>query len=64
MKLEHASVGAKWIVVSERGQAQQRVVVYEVPEGGAMPGDLGQGEKVEFDEPAYSLSGGGCGQLL
>eukprot|EP00878_Enallax_costatus_P023740 GHUV01025278.1.p1 GENE.GHUV01025278.1~~GHUV01025278.1.p1 ORF type:complete len:552 (+),score=140.91 GHUV01025278.1:456-2111(+) len=63
VKLEHASVGAKWIVVSERSRAQQSVVIYRVPEGGAVPESLTDGQKVEFEEPAYSLSGGLTGDF-
>lgn len=58
VKIEGASVGEKWLVVAQRSRAQQTVVTYALPPGGAMPTQLGEGHKVEFDEPAYTLSGG------
>jgi hypothetical protein len=59
VKVEGASVGEKWAVISTRSRAQQTLVVHALPAGGAMPAELGQGSKVVFDEPAYTLSGGG-----
>lgn len=58
VKLEGAGVGAHWLVVRERSRAQQAVVLHKLPQGGIMPTELAEGEKVEFDEPAYTLSGG------
>jgi len=65
VKIEGASVGEKWMVIAQRGHAQQTLVTYALPPGGSMPEELSDGHKVEFDEPAYTLSGGGlpqCGQ--
>jgi hypothetical protein len=58
VKIEGASVGEKWVVISQRSRAQQTLVTHALPPGGAMPTELGQGGKVVFDEPAYTLSGG------
>ena len=58
MKLESASVGQKWLVIGERSRAQQTIVVHHLPADGDMPSELGEGQKMEFDEPAYTLSGG------
>lgn len=65
VKIEGASVGEKWVVIAQRGRAQQTLVTFALPPGGAMPEELVNGHKVEFDEPAYTLSGGvlsQCGQ--
>lgn len=58
VKIEGASVGEKWMVIAQRSRAQQTLVTYALPAGGAMPSGLGEGSKVVFDEPAYTLSGG------
>lgn len=58
VKIEGASVGEKWLVLSTRSRAQQTLVTYALPPGGGMPTALGEGQKVVFDEPAYTLSGG------
>lgn len=58
VKIEGASVGEKWLVVSQRSRAQQTLVTYALPSGGGMPQELANGNKVVFDEPAYTLSGG------
>lgn len=58
VKIEGASVGEKWLVISQRSRAQQTLVTHPLPAGGAMPAELGEGDKVVFDEPAYTLSGG------
>lgn len=51
-------MGEKWVVVSQRSRAQQMLVTYALPPGGGMPQELANGNKVVFDEPAYTLSGG------
>lgn len=58
VKIEGAGVGEKWMVIAQRSRAQQTLVTYALPSGGAMPSELGEGNKVVFDEPAYTLSGG------
>lgn len=63
VKLEGASVGAAWLVINERSRAQQAVVVHRLPPGGAMPTELGEGDRVVFEEPAYALSGGPTGDF-
>ena len=60
VKVEGASVGEKWAVIATRSRAQQTLVSYALPAGGAIPQELGEGNKVVFDEPAYTLSGGRC----
>lgn len=63
VKIEGASVGEKWMVIAQRGHAQQTLVTYALPPGGSMPEELSDGHKVEFDEPAYTLSGGLTGDF-
>jgi protease II len=58
VKIEGAAVGERWLVLSSRQRAQQTVTAYALPNGGAMPTELGQPTRIEFDEPAYTLSGG------
>jgi hypothetical protein len=59
VKLEGASVSAKYVIVNERTNATTRVVLHRLGAGGAAPaGPLGEGEVMEFEEQVYSLSGG------
>ncbi|KAF8063007.1 dapb1 [Scenedesmus sp. PABB004] len=63
VKLEGASVGERWLVISERSRALTRLVPHALPPGGAMPAALGDAEPLTFDEPAYALSGGLTGDF-
>ena len=36
--------------------------VYSLPEKEAMPTSLGQGKQITFEEPAYELTVGNCGE--
>lgn len=59
VKLEGASLSAKYLAANERADASTRVVLHRLPAGGAMPGGpLGEGEVMAFDEAVYSLGGG------
>jgi protease II len=58
VKIEGASIGARWLVVRQRSRAQQSVVLHQLPQDGSMPQQLGEGQTVQFDEAAYALSGG------
>ncbi|GLC51718.1 hypothetical protein PLESTB_000532400 [Pleodorina starrii] len=56
VKLEGVSVGERYMVVSERSGGLQRARVYELPDKLGRPaGQLGGGEEIKFEEPAYSL---------
>ncbi|GFR48589.1 hypothetical protein Agub_g10492, partial [Astrephomene gubernaculifera] len=58
VKLCGAAVGRDFMVVSERSGGLERARVYRLP-GGVEErpvGQLGAGEEITFDEPAYSLS--------
>lgn len=60
VKLDGVSVGESYMVVSERSGGLERARVHVLPGGLAPPqGLLGQGEEIQFEEPAYSLSA--CG---
>lgn len=57
VKLDGVSVGESYMVVSERSGGLERARVHVLPGGLAPPqGLLGQGEEIQFEEPAYSLS--------
>jgi protease II len=58
VKLQAVGVSQHWLMIQERYRAQQAVQVYRLPADGSMPQSLGAGERMEFDEPAYDLSGG------
>lgn len=58
VKLQSVAVSQNWLMIQERYKAQQAVQVYRLPQDGSMPQSLGAGERMEFDEPAYDLSGG------
>jgi hypothetical protein len=58
VKIEGASIGARWLVVRQRSRAQQSVVLHKLPQDGSMPQQLGDGQVVQFEEAAYALSGG------
>lgn len=60
VKLVGVTTGRRHLVVWERCNALERAVVYQLPEDGSMPTTLGEGEEIEFEEPAYDLSAGGC----
>ncbi|WIA19863.1 hypothetical protein OEZ85_005766 [Tetradesmus obliquus] len=63
VKIEAAGIGARWLVVRQRARAQQSVVLHALPQGGAMPQQLGDGQVVQFEEAAYALSGGLTGDF-
>jgi hypothetical protein len=63
VKIEGASIGKRWLVVRQRARAQQSVVLHALPSDGAMPQQLGDGQVVQFEEAAYTLSGGEIWQL-
>ncbi|KAF6261715.1 prolyl oligopeptidase [Scenedesmus sp. NREL 46B-D3] len=63
VKIEGASVGARWLVVSKRSRAQQSMVLHRLPADGGMLRQLGEGQVVQFDEAAYALSGGLTGNF-
>jgi len=58
VKLISASVGKNWLVLNERSNALKTVAVHKLPAGAVIPSELSQAIKVDFDEPAYDLSGG------
>jgi hypothetical protein len=60
VKIEGASIGARWLVVRQRSRAQQSVVLHQLAKDGSMPQQLAEGQVVQFEEAAYALSGGGC----
>ncbi|PNH09868.1 Protease 2 [Tetrabaena socialis] len=56
VKLEGASVGRDFMVVSERSGGLERARVHRLPPDLGRPtAPLGEGEEIKFDEPAYSL---------
>jgi protease II len=60
VKIEGASIGARWLVVQQRSRAQQSVVLHQLPSNGSMPQQLAEGQTIQFEEAAYALSGGEC----
>lgn len=62
VQIEGASLTKKYLLVNERANASTRMVVHRLHARGAMPSKpLGPGEAITFDEPVYTLSGGGAG---
>jgi len=66
VKLEHVSLSAHYLAVFERSGGLQRVRVYGLPAGNGAPTaalDPATATEVAFEEPAYSMGGGGLGDF-
>ena len=65
IKLEHIEVSQDHLVAFERRQGLQQAVVHALPaNGAAVPAtQLGEGQPIAFDEPAYELSAGRQGDF-
>lgn len=61
VKIEHVEVAQDYLVSFERRQGLQQAVIYSLPGDGSMPGELGEGRPIAFDEPAYELT---CGSQV
>ena len=46
-----------WLTLMHHLFGVQTVTVYRLPSDGSMPKALGDGEPLDFEEPAYSLGG-------
>lgn len=55
VKLEHAEVSESFLAAFERREGLQCCTVYPLPGGGAAPAELGEGQLISFEEPAYEL---------
>jgi len=64
-KLEHVSVSRDYLAVFKRSGGLQRATVFKLPADGSAPASLSaeSGKEVTFEEPAYSLGGGTCGDF-
>lgn len=60
-KIEGLSLSAGYLVLLERHNGLQQARLFALPADGSTPtmGSVGTGKVLEFEEPAYSLSGGG-----
>ncbi|EFN56398.1 hypothetical protein CHLNCDRAFT_144964 [Chlorella variabilis] len=63
VKLEHVEASQDFLVSFERREGLQQAVVYKLPGDGGMPTQLGEGEPIKFEEPAYELSCGAQGDF-
>lgn len=65
VKLEDVVVGRDWLTVFQRCNGLQSATVYRLPEGieEYLTNQLSEGQKLEFDEPVYSLEPGGQGDF-
>lgn len=57
--IDAISLSCRWLIVTYRHRGLPELVAYRLPEGGVMPtSHLGQGKRLDFDEPSYSVEGG------
>lgn len=63
VKIEGISVSKDFLAVFERREGLQSCTVYRLPDEGSVPTELGNGTRLEFDEPAYELHAGAQGDF-
>ncbi|PRW44843.1 prolyl endopeptidase-like isoform A [Chlorella sorokiniana] len=63
VKLEHVEASQHFLTSFERREGLQCCVVYKLSADDSMPAELGEGELIQFEEPAYELSCGSQGDF-